>query len=222
MGAVLEMSVIKTTLAMAALAGLVACGEIPANGLLGRATQMVIGVDAAAPARRPVTVPEEELLANPGKYIRVNIRDLGVGDTFIVAGQNGTRTTWLGGLGTSVTLDGGVVVATRGLPRDLMGANAQDTITALRGGGGTATRVHDFPTDQDQVQQITLTCDIAPKGQEQVNRLGRSINATRFEEVCRGEGLALTNVYWIDGSRRIVRSLQAVSPDAGYLQIDVF
>ena len=216
------MSVTKNLFAIAAVAALGACGQQGGSGLLSQATQLVTGTSAPPAPRQAASVSEEELLSNPGKYIRVNIRELGAWDTLIAAGTNGNRTTWLGGLGTSVTLEDGVVVATRGLPRDLMGADAAQTVAAIRNGGGTSVRTHDFLTNQDQITQYTLECTIEVKGAEQVNRLGTSIPAVRFEELCRSEGLTLTNVYWMDASRRIVRSLQAVSPDAGYLQVDAF
>lgn len=206
------------------LAGLAACGEQGASGLLSRATQLVVGqMTDEPPAPRPAaSVSEEEILGNPGKYVRVNIRNFGIWDTLVAAGSNGTRTTWIGGTGASVTTEGGIVVATRGLPRDLMGAEATQTAVAIQEGGGTYIRVHDFLTDQDQSLQFALTCTLEGKGADEVNRLGQSLPAQRFEEVCRSENLTLTNVYWADRSGKIIRSLQAVSPDAGYLQIDVF
>lgn len=224
MGAVLEMTMARPIAALLMFAGLAACGEQGATGLLSRATQLVVNqmTDEAPAPRAAASVSEEEILGNPGKYVRVNIRNFGIWDTLVVAGTNGARTTWIGGTGASVTTESGVVVATRGLPRDLMGAEAGETSVALRNGGGTYVRVHDFLTDQDQSLQFALTCTLEGKGGDQVNRLGQSLPAQRFEEVCRSENLTLTNVYWVDGGGKIIRSLQAVSPDAGYLQIDVF
>lgn len=213
----------KVMVAMAFLA-VTACGEreVDESDLLSEAARLLVGTNPSAPVRRQASVPEDELLGNPGKYLRVNVRDLSVWDTMVAAGENGARTTWLGASGISVTIEDGVVVATRGLPRDLMGADVTQTVRAIGNGGGSSVRVHEFLTDQDQITQYTLDCTVAIKGAEQVSRLGQTIPAIRFEELCRGEGLTLTNVYWMDASRRIVRSLQAVSPDAGYLQIDTF
>lgn len=213
---------IKPIMAAAALTGLVACGEQGEADLLSQTARLLIGGGTEAAARPQASVSEDELRANPGKYLRVNIRDLGAWDTLVVAGNNGARTTWFGGSGISVTVESGVVVATRGLPRDLMGADASDTARALQNGGGTYIRQHDFLTDQDQILSFALECTIEVKGAETVNRIGQSIPAVRFEELCRSDGLTLTNVYWMGSSGKIIRSLQAVSPDAGYLQIDAF
>jgi hypothetical protein len=140
----------------------------------------------------------------------------------VQAGANGTRTTWIDSESISVTLDGGIVVATRGLPRDLMGAEVRPTIQAIRAGGGTVQRQHDFLDDQDQIVSTVLDCVIEGKGADGITRLGQSISTSRFEERCTSDGLSLTNIYWVNSTRGIVRSLQAVSPDAGYLQVDAF
>lgn len=215
-------SVWKKAFLTAAIVGLAACEEQQETDLLNQAAGLVLRTDTSAPTRRQNVVPQEELAANPGKYIRINIRDISATDTLVAAGTNGERTTWIGGSGTSVTFENGVIVATRGLPRDLMGADASQTVRAIQSGGGTSVRVHDFLDDQDQITQFTLECTIEVTGAEMVNRFGTGIPAARFEETCRSDGLTLTNVYWMDASRAIIRSLQAVSPDAGYLQIDAF
>jgi hypothetical protein len=217
------MKVFKAFLATVAVTGLVACGEQEGDpDILTQAAGLVINTNTQARAPRSSSVPDEELLNNPGKYLRINVRDIGAFDSLMTVGSNGARTTWIGASGISVTIEEGVVVATRGLPRDLMGADARQTVNAIQQGGGTSVRVHDFLTDQDQITQYRLECTIEIKGAEPVNRLGQSIPAIRFEELCRGEGLTLTNVYWMDANRSIIRSLQAVSPDAGYLQLDAF
>jgi hypothetical protein len=217
------MKVFKVILAAAAMTGLVACGEQEGDpDILTQAVGFVINTDTQTQVPRSSSVSEEELLSNPGKYLRINVRDVGAFDSLVTVGSNGARTTWIGASGISVTVEDGIVVATRGLSRDLMGADVRQTINAIRQGGGTSVRVHDFLTDQDQITQYRLECTIEIKGAEPVNRLSQSIPAIRFEELCRSDGLTLTNVYWMDANRSIVRSLQAVSPDSGYLQLDAF
>jgi hypothetical protein len=182
----------------------------------------VAGVDASAPASQPLSVTREELLANPGTYMRVNIRDRDRWDTMVKVGENGARTTWIDGESITLTEENGVVAATRGLPRDIMGADTAPTWNAIRAGGGDVQRRVDFLDDQDQILSRVLQCRIVSEGSDPVNRLDLSYPATRFREECSSEGLSLANIYWVNPSGRIIRSVQAVSPDAGYLQIDVF
>lgn len=224
MGAVLEMTCgIKSYVTVLAILCLAACGTLrednPGTQVAGLAGQLITGQTGA---RAAVLVSQEEILSNPGKYMRVNIRDLDRWDTMVEAARNGSKVTWVDSENNSITLENGVIVATRGLPRDLMGADTAQVWAAIRAGGGNAQRTHDFLTDQDQISQQLLQCRIAQQGSDTVRRLGQTLDATRFEEKCAGEGLQLTNIYWVNRSGLLLRSLQAISPDAGYLQIDVF
>lgn len=199
-----------------------ACGETDDNSLGMQVVGLVSGFGQEAPAQPVASVTEEQLLASSGQFLRVNVRDLNRWDTMVQAGNNGSRVTWIDSANISLTLEDGVVVATRGLQRDLMGADVQETARAIRNGGGDAVRKHDFLTDQDQIQTFVLQCSIEAKGSDEVRRLGQTIPVTRLEERCTSGGLSLTNIYWVNRAGVKVRSLQAISPDAGYLQIDAF
>jgi hypothetical protein len=224
MGAVLAMNVIRQSALVLVALGLMSCGPLGQGGI---ASQLVTAANTLA-GRAPEAVPpqplatDDQIAANPGQFVRVNYRDLGRWDTLVAAGSNGPRVTWIGSANLSVTMENGIVVATRGLPRDLMGADASQTWAAIRAGGGTAQRRHDFLDDLDQISARVLQCSIASMGPDPFERREQTYNTTRFEEKCVSDQLQFTNVYWVNQSGQVVRSLQAVSPDAGYLQIDVF
>ncbi len=226
MGAVLEIrhSIRAFWLGLSVFA-LTACGSLREEGTGAQvtelATSLIIG-QTTAPAAPAASVSRDEILNNPGKYMRVNTRDIDRWDTMVQAAQNGSRVTWVDTENNTITLENGVIVATRGLPRDLMGAEVGQVWAAIRAGGGNAQRTHEFLTDGDQISRELLQCRIAQQGADTVQRLGQTLESTRFEEKCEGEGLQLTNIYWVNRSGRLLRSLQAISPDAGYLQLDVF
>lgn len=202
-----------------------ACGSLREEGTGSQVAELASELVAArtgATAPTTTLIPRDEILANPGKYMRVNIRDLDRWDTMVEAARNGQRVTWVDTENNTLTLENGIVVATRGLPRDLMGADTGQVWAAIRAGGGNAQRTHEFLTDGDQISQQLLQCRIARQGSDTVERLGQTLNTTQFEEKCSGEGLQLTNIYWVNRNGELLRSLQAISPDAGYLQIDVF
>ena len=136
--------------------------------------------------------------------------------------RSGSKVTWVDSENNSITLENGVIVATRGLPRDLMGADTAQVWAAIRAGGGNAQRTHEFLTDGEQITQQLLQCRIVAQGSDTVRRLRQELDSRRFEETCEGDGLQLTNIYWLNRDNLLLRSLQAISPDAGYLQIDVF
>lgn len=222
MGAVLEMMGMARLGLLLAACALMSCGDARDEGLGGQVAGLLLGGGAEAPTPQSLNVTEDDLLSNPGTYMRVNVRDHNRWETMVRAGSNGTRTTWIDGQSITVTEENGIVVATRGLPRDMMGAEATATWNAIRAGGGMVQRQVDFLDDQDQILARVLQCRIVSEGSDPVTRLQRTYPASRFKEECSGEGLSLTNIYWLNPSGRMIRSLQAVSPDAGYLQIDVF
>lgn len=208
----------------AALAGLTACGPLNEGGIADQLSKVATGrITGAETAAIPSTsVSREQLLANPGKYLRVNIRNYDRWDTNVQSGSNANRTTWVDSSNVSLSFENGIVVATRGLPRDLMAADVSQTWAAIRAGGGEAQRIHEFLTNMDGISRELLQCRIASQGRDTVERLTTKQNATRFEEKCTSETLQFTNIYWLNDAGAVIRSLQAVSPDAGYLQIDYF
>ncbi|MBE0414329.1 YjbF family lipoprotein [Yoonia sp.] len=215
---------INSWICAAAAMALVACGPLnedtAASRIMGQATARIMGTPP--PASTGLGITQEQVLANPGQFMRVNIRNFDQWDTMAQTGQNGRRVTWVNGNNISLTLQDGIMVATRGLPRDLMGAETAETRQAIRAGGGIAQRTHEYITDVDAISSELLQCRIASQGAEAIEMLHETHNSVRFEEKCAGEKLEFTNVYWVNARGTIIRSLQAVSPDAGYLQIDVF
>lgn len=226
MGAVLAMTQgMKQVLFGLILSGLTACGSLGDDGIGAQVAEVAVGIATgqgteAAPA--PASASQEDILSNPSNYLRVNIRNLDRWATMVPAATNGSRVTWVDSQNVTITIEDGIVVATRGTIQDLMGASADQTLAVMRAGGGDAQRTHEFLDDNDQIAQEVLQCSIASQGADTVTRFEQSLNAQKFEELCRGERLTLTNVYWINSGGKILRSLQAVSPGAGYVQIDAF
>jgi hypothetical protein len=213
---------LRTGVALGAFLALNACGAIGQSGIGTRITGMITGQEAAPAAPENVLVSVEEMQANPGTYVRVNIRDQGAWVSLVQAAQNGDRSTWIGQSNISMTFENGLLVATRGLPRDLMGADVSQSWAAIQNGGGTAERRQDYITDQDGISAVLLQCSIVSEGSDDITRAEIALSTTRFKETCAGESLTFTNIYWVNRQGVMVRSLQAVSPDAGYLQIDAF
>ena len=227
MGAVLEMTRLGF-IGAASLALLAACGPLNEGGFGSQVAGLIAARTGLGPAPEPAAapapagVPKAQALANPGTLMRVGVRNTNRFDTMVIAGRNGSRVTWVDTQGMAVTLEGGLIVATRGLPRDLMGAEVGESRAALRSGSGSSRRIHDYLDDLDQIQRELLLCSIETKARETIEILDIPHATRRLEETCRGEVISFTNIYWVKGDGRVLRSLQAVSPEAGYLQIDVY
>lgn len=75
-------------------------------------------------------------------------------------------------------------------------------------------------SDTDQIVTQRFSCTVASQGRETIGILGRQIGTEVFAEDCQSDRLAFTNRYWIDDAGKMVRSLQAIAPEAGYIQLD--
>lgn len=228
MGTVLAMtSICKTSmgpiLGLAFAATLTACGPLNennvANGVLDTVRTRFSG-EPATPAPTAPVLTRAQVDANPGSFLVLNAYNGTMISAMAAGAQNGNRTTWLSASGPSVTTRNGILVATRGFPRDLMAADVTDVMRALVAGGGSATRTHDTLSDTDQIVTQTFTCTVSSKGRETISILGRQIATEHFDEACQSDRLGFTNSYWIDGLGTMVRTLQAVAPDSGYIQLD--
>jgi len=78
-------------------------------------------------------------------------------------------------------------------------------------------RVHDYLDGEDRLQRRTFQCDLRPAGRETIEIVERRYRASILEETCRTRDGSFTNSYWIDGTGRIVQSVQFVSPQVGFL-----
>ena len=209
------------TLAALALAGLAACGPLndgsAARGFLA-VMQARLSGESGAPPAPPITRAQAD--ANPGAYLLVTAYGGASSSAMVPAGQNGNRITWISADNVTITVENGLIVATRGFPRDLMAAELRGVRQAIAAGRGTATRTHETLSDLDQISTELLQCSIVSDGTETIAILGKSAVTRKVRESCTGERVAFTNTYWLDGAGGILRSQQAVAPLTGFLQLD--
>ena len=217
------MNMIKAALGVTVSLAVTACGPLNKGNITTGAVQALQTRFSGAPAAPVPTAPvltRAQVDANPGGFMVLNAYSGTMVAALVAGAQNGNRTTWLSANGPSVTTQNGVMVATRGFPRDLMAADVDGVMRALIAGGGTATRVHETLSDTDQSVTQSFTCTVASQGRETIGILGRQIATERFGETCQSDRLSFSNSYWIDDSGKMVRSLQAIAPDSGYIQLD--
>lgn len=200
MGAVLAMSTIRAVVACLALGGCGAVASLTGGGTAG---------GGFAP---------EEVAAAPAEFMLVQVQSRGIAGLARIATTAGPVETWIGETGYSVTLEDGLLVATRGLGGDLMAANTADVRAALRQGGGTAERQHDYLDDRDRIRTETYTCTIVPQGPQEVDLGIRKITADLLVETCANARIQFENQYFVDGSGTILAARQFVSQTVAYLR----
>lgn len=208
----------------AALLAVAGCGPLNENsaakGFVNVVKARVAGASGAPAAAPAPVLTRAQADANPGQFLLVTAYGGASVAALVPAGTNGNRVTWLSADSVAVTLENGIIAATRGFPRDLMAAQLNGVRQAIAAGGGTATRIHETLTDTDQISQQVLQCSIAPQGAELVQILGKSTPTRRIDEECRNESLVFTNTYWVRADGAIIKSRQVVAPGTGFVVLE--
>ena len=161
-----------------------------------------------------------DALINADEILFVTIRNFGTVIPMTKDSVVGPRETWISDGGSTVTLENGILVATRGLGIDLSGADPVGTYDAILSEGGTSKRTHGYITTLDQTQLSEMDCEIISIGDETVEMPRGSATLKKFEEDCAGTRLVFKNEYWVNADGKIVRSLQVTSPQLGFLLLE--
>jgi len=138
-------------------------------------------------------------------------------------GQNGSITSWMSSDHYTVSMDRGVVVATRGFGQDLMGANAEATLQALAADGSPDAIEGDEYHGMYRRQLSYLSADNKPWSILAGCRMSSGITDNgimRHVETCATHsGIKFDNTYWLDHDGEIVKSRQWPAAATGLLEI---
>lgn len=212
----------KVWAAVAGFGLLTACGPL-ANGSLG--ADLMRGQFAKLSGAKPTpaaAAPAPNVAsAAPGDILLVTIVNRNAVAPLTKLAQNGDTVTWVSPGRVSMTLKAGILIATRGLNEDLMGADVTGVRAALAAGGGTVTRTHAFLDSEDQIRLREVTCTISPVGMDTIAAATGTREAFKYTENCTGPTFVFSNSYWLDApGGDIVQSLQVAAPTSGFLQIN--
>ena len=225
MGAILAMTPIHgrplARLGLLGLLGLAACGNDPdasamaeIGTIAGRITQ-----PRAAPVDAKALLSPQVLAAADQPVMLAEIPARRAAASLIVAATNGSHVTWVSGDGITLTLQGGLLTASRGLGHDLMSADVSQSLQLLAGNAGTAVRVHRYLDGENQITLRSFVCSASSAGAETVDLITRRVSARIVTEDCVSSGESFTNRYWIAGSGHIIRSEQWVGPETGMIRL---
>ena len=194
------------------LTGLVACGPAgERDSVLAPLQSGITGIFRPGP--RPSTAASVRAALTPAARASLGNRPLKIAvlerrnqaSVLIENTRNRDVVTYLTPDGVSVSLRQGVLVATRGLGFDLMTADVDAVLPALRGGGQGVVRVHRYLDGEEQVVIRSFICDYTGRG--------------TVTETCHSDGFKITNSYQLGGGG-IIASRQWVSPEQGYLRLE--
>ena len=145
-------------------------------------------------------------------------------------GQNGTMTqypgegvgqTWLGVDGSTVTLAGGMLKATRGVGDDLMGSEISLQINWKNPSAAHYTRKLAYLREDNQTRVDEYECTLTDTKQyETIAVFDAKFRVRRIEESCRGDGIQFVNDYRVDASGLVRKSRQYHGEKIGYMTIE--
>lgn len=208
---------------LVALLGLAACGNQGGSVITGALKGVVGGMvsrggdDAQAAAAAAPSDDDLRSLAENSSALRVSVPKFGTVGGAVPVGVNGPKVTWVAG-GATLTTQSGFLLATRGLPGDLMAVEVEGFGEAFKPGGGVYSRQMEFLDGRDQIQRLSFVCTVSTTAGQTVTVLDKSYPTTLYEDVCVGEKIQFTNQYWVDGTRKLRQTRQWVSETVGYLQ----
>jgi len=149
----------------------------------------------------------------------------------LVSGQNGTLTpypgqgvgqTWLGADGATITLEKGVLKASRGMGDDLMGSSSSmPHWSQIEKKTENYSRELAHITGNNKISKRVFNCDIEKTNSEDVIEIwDKNFKVDKFEEKCFDGNLTFKNIYYVDTKKIIRRSTQYHSDTLGSITIE--
>ena len=150
----------------------------------------------------------------------------------LASGQNGTLTpypgqgdgqTWLGADGATITLERGILKASRGMGDDLMGSSSSmPAWSNINTKTEAYNRELNHITGNNKISKRIFNCNIEKTSSGDLIEIwGINFKVDKFEESCSDGSLALTNTYQVDTQGMIVRrSTQYHSETLGSILIE--
>ena len=143
-------------------------------------------------------------------------------------GQNGTLTpypgqgdgqTWLGADGATITLDRGILKASRGMGNDIMGAiSSMPAWTNIHRNNTLYTRKISYINGHNKYTTYTFRCRIKKSNQAESIKIWHiDFPVTEYREKCEVNGKIVSNTYYLDKNGIVRKSIQYHSDSLNYI-----
>ncbi|MDA9666178.1 YjbF family lipoprotein [bacterium] len=143
------------------------------------------------------------------------------------SGQNGTLTpypgrgigqTWLGADGATITFEQGVLKASRGMGDDVMGGNSSKPPWHKIEGSADYFRFLSYLDGNNKVYTVEFKCKIQiSKDIQYLEILNVYFKTVLFQETCSSKNNEIKNLYYIDESWIVRKSIQFHGKTLGYI-----
>ena len=149
----------------------------------------------------------------------------------LASGQNGTLTpypgrgvgqTWLGADGATVTLEKGILIASRGMGDDLMGSSSSmPPWSKINQKTVSYSRELNHITGDNKISKRVFNCDIEKTNREEIIEIwNTNFKVSKFEESCSNSSFTFKNTYYVNNKGIVRRSSQYHSDTLGFIMIE--
>ncbi len=158
--------------------------------------------------------PETLVLAAGQPLVQVAVPSVKAQAVFSRIAQNGDVETFSAATPVTISLRGGLLVATRGMGADVMAVDTGPTARALAAGGQGAPyrRKMRLLDGENHSDYLYASCEMVALGRD-------GSGLSRFEERCASRAGAHINLYSRDSLGQLRSSQQWGGPQLGYLTI---
>ena len=184
--------------------------------------------DAFDKSRKPKRFIDARNLINREQIDAANIPVLFVE---LASGQNGTLTpypgqsvgqTWLGADGATITLEKGILKASRGMGDDLMGSSAyMPTWSKISKKTLPYNRELSHITGNNKIARRVFNCNVEKTSNEELIKIWDiNFKVAKFEEKCSDSSFLFKNTYYVDDQGIVRRSSQYHSDTLGPILLE--
>lgn len=210
----------KLIFALPVIAALTACGPLtqnnPTMGIVRGVVDGSSGEDEATDPGLASILSRDFIEAQPNDIMLASVIAREATAVLIKAGTNGSKVTWISPDGISLTFDTGVLVASRGLGDDLMGANVAGVVSSFEN-ATSYMRTHDYMNGLNQIETETFACSQSKDRTESLTIYDRTYETDVFVETCEDGNDGFINTFWRSRDGVIWQARQWVSDDVGYV-----
>lgn len=149
----------------------------------------------------------------------------------LASGQNGTLVpypgqgvgqTWLSADGATITMESGVLKASRGLGDDLMGSStSMPPWSAINTDTNIYNREVSHLTGNNKIRTRIFKCTIQKSNTKEMKEIWNvKFLVTKFEESCSENDFEIKNTYYVDNKGVVRKSSQYLSDTLGLIRLE--
>jgi len=181
--------------------------------------------NADKPKAPPAVLTRNDIAHIKKPLLQIEAQTLGIKTLFAQVAQNGAYRTYLNNIKMSVTMNNGIITATRGFGLDLLSQGISippQEMFAETNAPKFYTRTQQQLEKAKSVVEINYNCMLEKADHETITIVEIDYPLVKFNETCRNPERAFKNYYWIDDdTRQIWKSAQSIGQHAGYFITEV-